>query len=63
MMLATAVWLLAFLGLLIWMNFDSLPDPHEDSGKAGDVPSPPSRPFLRASGQDVVGRWMSEPEA
>jgi hypothetical protein len=38
MMLATALWVLAFVGLLIWMNFDSLPDPHED---AGDAPSRP----------------------
>jgi hypothetical protein len=41
MLLATAVWLLAFVGLLIWMNFDSFPDPNEDSGDVSDVPSRP----------------------
>jgi hypothetical protein len=41
MMLTTAIWLLAFVGLLIWMNFDSLPDPHEETC---DVSGGPSRP-------------------
>jgi hypothetical protein len=35
MFLATALWLLAFLALLIWMNFDSFPDPNEDSSNIG----------------------------
>jgi hypothetical protein len=41
MLLATAVWLLAFVGLLLWMNWDSLPDPHEDPSDAGDASSRP----------------------
>jgi hypothetical protein len=39
MLLATAVWLLAFVGLLLWMNWDSFPDPNDETPDYGGRPS------------------------
>jgi hypothetical protein len=41
MLLATAVWVLAFVGLLLWMNWDSFPDPNEESPEGGSRPLRP----------------------